>query len=541
VDWATSNRKGLSIPALFDYLFLAFVNLDRHLRELAWPINLEKTQFKRVLGLEIFLASGMTLESMFPIFPSSYAYVPWTLINHSEMNRIGEAIKRIKSLIKKLFYENETCQLKCLLGARNFSLAGPEFISEQRASELMEGQAEAIIENSDLLTDDILDWLCTEKSRRSSGFFYSLGSKDKDKKLYSKMMRVSQKSEGANIFSHYLGGILAHDPGFVDETLRKSFEECSLNPKAILFTLRFCTPNSKSVTLILEMLKKGDISADELSDFCTSPWIKEIEISLLLKLLASISEEGNRGPILAMRVISMWLHFGNLMDDDLAEFAWGCLESGSAIEINDAYLCNKIAHELASKDIERGFKLFKSLLQKNDVDDRGWNPIERYGAIDNKFYALLKQSDMNKVLGILFISYQKNRLLPFFSDILFDQERDQDVIKTFALESRENAIFIANQLLFEKPGFWQISLEIIRNYTGDREVFEALQSRIRQDSVIIGPYSMYLETRNDRILKLLEDGSLDAVAQRWLRDLNEMLEERINQEKTWEGNYDANG
>ena len=255
--------------------------------------------------------------------------------------------------------------------------------------------ARQVIANPQLLTDEIISWLTHPRTHHGRGFFYWLGLLDRTRHWQSKFEILGTKEEGKMAFAAYFGGRARRESAFVSGRLDELAIEGSILPEAIISATTSIEADSAAIRRAVHLLQHKRIDPTFVAQVFSTGWLKTLSQEDFLKLVMAVAGEDLAGAGCIFDMYSMWIHCGQPVEGELAEFGWRCLEAAPPVTANDEYDCNQLAIKLAPMDIDRAFKLVNTLLRQ-PYNRKSWNPVDRYGAKD--FWEYLHMTDRRRLL-----------------------------------------------------------------------------------------------------------------------------------------------
>ena len=219
------------------------------------------------------------------------------------------------------------------------------------------------------------------------------------------------------------------------------------------------------------------------------------------------------------------------------------MEAVPTVTQNEAYNFDKIASKLAQVEPERGFRLLEKLLRVPH-DRHTWNPIDRFGALENHFWAVLHNVDPERAIRTVFCVAltELERRFWVTSDLqeILNQENDAEVLIKLATENEKVAEVIAESITAARPGFWPLAFKIIEKYPSNENIENALAGGIEHAEGGWGPYSSHLASSRQEVERVLNDPATPSTARPWLREIRNRLEGNIAHHVIWEYDEDVN-
>ena len=318
--------------------------------------------------------------------------------------------------------------------------------------------------NPALLTNELISWLLLGYREKSNSYFFLLGNQDSQGLLCSKIEEIGSQTNGANAFAEYWGGWAKRDRAQAEKRLIELVNMNAVTSEAFASAAGYLGPSEALVTVIKERVATRLIAPKLASGIPYGDWIGKSTNQQFLDLLKEIAGDQFENSALAIDVLGRWLLRDRLLEGELAEFAWRCLESIPSITSTsrEAYDLEALAAKLSESNIDRGFRLLEKLLRR-PYDRNFWNPIDRYGVQEPKFWNVLHEADSERairaVVSAAADSDKRFWVTWSFKDLV-NQEKDAEVLLKLAIENEQQAGVIAETVTTSRPGFWPI----IQNY-----------------------------------------------------------------------------
>lgn len=442
---------------------------------------------------------------------------------------IDQFLTQIKNLIHQLDKADFAIRLKRWTGQwthshNNYELDknGKEVYRDRDEKEA-QSLAEELIKKTELLTDEVLEWLCSREAQKVHYFCFWLGTLDSERKWLPKIEEIATKDRGIFIFSSYFGGLAKVDRSFTSERLNLLTKTNNVKGEAIVGATKYIGSDLAGVERVEKLIQEKRVNPIYVVQVLSaSRWFNGLSSNDYLRLLKAIAGVKLENAATVIDFIFMWLYAQQSLENELTEFVWQCLEADSILYI-DQYQYDQIACKLALSDIERGFMLLEKLLEKLftlPYDIKCWNPINHYG--QKEFWDILYKADNKRVVQVALCSGVKE--IPRTSKISYHiyavitQENDLDLLIEFALKNEKQAEFICSILSAVKPNFWFIAFKIVAKYPGNSEIRHIL-SDMALDNYWIGNVFENLEKKREKIEQLLDDDTTPSAAFRWLEEL----------------------
>jgi hypothetical protein len=452
-----------------------------------------------------------------------------------------EFLEKINVLINKLDKADFAIRLKQWTG--HWTIKHDDNDSEPKIL------AQEAIKQPELLTDELLSWLCSKESQEAWSFCHWLGRFDTERRWLSKIEVIGAQENGLVVFSAYFGGLGQIDRSFVSDRLDELAESNEVKAEAIVLATRHLGGDLRGVERLVNLIQQKRANpANVAIQLKGGGWIKSLSQGEFLQILQETVGSEMENTAAAIDLFSIWLHNQRSIDGELAKFAWTCLEANNTI--NKQREADRIACQLVQSDIEKGFSLFIKLLLQ-PISNQCWNPIDHFG--QNEFWKALYSENRNRAVNAILssavgeFSYGSVN----FSDIAkaVDQERDSDLLIEFALEDENQALLVCNCLLEERNNFWSIAFQMIEKYPSNHEITGILSKAILWN-YWQRYHSDYLEKCIEEIKQRINSSDTPYYALNWLDELRAHLDDRAEREsnsgtetsnaklKTWTENLD---
>jgi len=439
--------------------------------------------------------------------------------------KLQKYIEQIEALIGRLDGGDFSTQLRRWTGKwtihQNAYKIDQEGKPVYRNEEELEKLAKQAIEYPNLLTNDLLEWLCSGDAREAQTFlfFFWLGKMDSRNKWLPIIDNIGATNKGIVAFSAYYGGLSKSNPKFINKRLDELTEARQVTPEAILYATRYLDGDFAGVKRMEKLIREERVHAVFVEqELKCGGWINSLSPDEYLRLIKVVAGSELENAAVVIEFFGMWLHSQLPIEGQLAEFAWQCLEAAPTITGTEDYDCDRLAAKLAESDIERGFRLLEKLLVQ---PCNCWNPINRYS--QREFWKFLYSNDPERALRVP-LSLALDNLSQPSSTIyhlhgVVDQEHDTDILIELALESKSQAELVCGIIKFEQPGFWRTVLKIIEKFPHDEGIKKALFCNSKQ---------------------MLNDDAAPAAARPWLEELEQSLHEWKEERRFSEINREQN-
>lgn len=385
--------------------------------------------------------------------------------------------------------------------------------------------AEEAVKNPEVLTDELLSWLCIEEALKSHIYFWWLGKLDIDKKLLPTIKAIAAKKGGAGAFSPYIGGISHNDRTYVNELLDRLADSNEVTGEAIVKASSWLNGDLAGVKRVIKIItqeKVDPVFVRQTLNYCG--WLKTLKPDEFILLSKSIAGAEMKNAAEIIEFFGLWIHEKRPIEGELADFAWTCLEATPSVKGHQPYDFDRLARKLAEFNIERAFHLLEKLLTLRDQREY-WNPICNYR--ETEFWRFLHEVDRKRSLYTVLSLALENPDQCFGAVLdleeVIDQERDADLLIEFALEFDKHAEIVCWCISSGRPGFWPVAFKIFERYQNNSEIRNMLERGITQTGsghFIEGPWSAHLQRCRLEIENLLNDSSTPTAARLWLEQID---------------------
>jgi hypothetical protein len=502
-DWACSGKVGLDVSSLVDAL--------------CWMRDVLSERLDK------------------PQFPSNYrgkfqAYV-------------GE-LKRLRTALETTSFAT---RLRRWAGREVFDDHGDDLKaggSPRFERELMKLAGEAI-ENPDLLHADLMEWLLSPSSQRSHVFFFFLGRSDDTLIFRERIESLAQRSDGASAFAAYWGGWAKRDPEVAEKWLDQLVTSNTVTGEAIVQATGWLGASQAAIDRVRGQIETGHIHPDYVARVLGGGrFLKQLTEDQFEQLLKAIAGETFEHGAAAVDMLRMWILLDKPVQGTLADFAWRCLEQAPAVEPPAiSWEFDQLAAELTQDDPERGFIFLERAIERYEDERKRWDYLDPDEG--RRFLKALQSSDRKRVISILLNAARTDVRMRFRLSWLLrelvDQERDQEILLSFAKDDIENARFIAACITTAKPGFWPIASELVQKHPHDDKLLANLTSGLEQEgSVISGSMSQFYQALRGEVEQILSEPSTPLAVKAWLREVRGRLEREVSSQIIWEYDEDVN-
>lgn len=503
IEWAMGERPGLELFTLFESLDFLSESLRDHLKE-PTITEQQKTLFDEYLTRANRLKAKLETGS-FSLRLKRWA-AGWSREHHEKILVDGVETYRSCFELNKLAKETVSQPL--------------------------------------LLTDDLISWLLSVKARNSHMFFSELGKEDFEGRLRTKMEELGAKIEGDRAFSAYWGGWSRRSRTEAERRLEFLAASNALSANAVTLAAAYMGPSEKILRMLEEKVSGLYITPDLLSGILYGDWIRNPSAEQFYRIVSVIAGPTLENAALAIDIIGRWIGEDKPLESELADIAWRCFEAVPRIRREKTYKFDNVAAKLAELEQERGFRLLEKLLQIQH-DRLAWNPIDRFGVQENRFWSVFHNSDPERALRTIFrvaLTGTPERRFWITSDFgeILDQENDAKILSKLAAENERVAEVIAETVTAARPGFWALAFFIIEKYPSNLNIKSALTRGIAQAEGGWGPLSSHLAASRQEVDRVLNDPATPSAARSWLRDIRNRMEGDVAQHVIWEYDEDVN-
>jgi hypothetical protein len=427
-------------------------------------------------------------------------------------------------------------------GADDYSASGSKSGGVLASEGQIQHLAKEGCDHPELVTEDLLEWLCSPDAQKAHIFLYHLGREDSKRLWQARLEQLGSAENGVVAFSGYFGGMSSVDREGVSLMLDELTSEGNVGGEAILRATAYMGGDADGVKRVETVLTEGRVDprfAERI--LSVGGWIAPLAAEEFLRLLRAIAGSDMQNALSCVDLFGMWMP-GRAVEGELEEFAWQCLERAEDVGPNDGYRCDLLASTLAKADSERGFRLLETLLLQ-PYEKGAWNPIARHG--EKRFWNQLLEWDrprcLRSVLSLALKEAEARFPVTWNLRETIDQVEDGDFLVSFALESERHAAIVSESIAGGRPGFWPIALRIAEHYAGSDEILASLASSAEgMGRVFTGPWSLHLGSCRLDVERVLNEPATPPGARPWLQRLEASLRERAEQSAISETDEEVN-
>jgi len=390
----------------------------------------------------------------------------------------------------------------------------------------------------ELLSDELMDWLCTTEAKRSSAFLRALGTLDEQLQFVNTAISYGNGNKGVENFVSYFMGLNEIKPDFVSIKLDELVENEQVPGDAVAVATAYTGFCSAGYERISKLLRGGKVAPEQALHAINSlSWInglRDDECACILELALKANFEN---AILIVCYLCAWVR-ERALGPKLTALAWSCLEAMPLISINsqniELFSIDELASNLAKVDHRRGLALLKSILaRQEDVSHdewlegaSRWDPLSFTGP--HKFWSTLWKTNPEGVLRfVLQIALDHPEVEWRVTDGLrnvIGQNASAQLLLTIALENERQAELICSFITTHNPDFCQIAYKIIEFYPSNEEVQEALiNSFSGEEATFLDESIEKIVERIKKIETILGKSEISPAVRSWLEKLNQRL------------------
>lgn len=452
---------------------------------------------------------------------------------------VEQLLQNINALINLLNTAEFSTRLKRWTG--NWTPSHIEYELDEHGNHVYRDEQEAqalaqeVINRPSLLTEELLEWLCSAEAQEAYKFCFWLGKLDIERECLIRIEQIGIRQDGIKVFSAYCGGLSQLDRQFVSDYLDKITQQGQVSAEAIVAATQKLGGDLQGVNRVVRLIQDKRVDPKFVEYVLEwGKWLAPLNSDEYLYLLEAIAGEDLNNAAVVVRSFFIWLHLEKKIEGRLANFAWNCLELSNTDDQD--YYFDRLALYLVKADIERGFKLLEKLLLKQLTEHQYWNPISSNNHIE--FWSFLYKH--NRILSIqipLKVAVQDTRqpsLISWHLGKIINQEENSDVLAEFARNSEAQAKVVCDILSSRNTAFWQIAFEIITQHSDSQDIKNALSY------LVIGHSSLqsrleYLTNGLNVVEQALNERCPPFAARLWLEDLYSYLHVELGKEQgSWE-------
>jgi hypothetical protein len=411
-------------------------------------------------------------------------------------------------------------RLRNLLGGWNYAEKSDQHEFEALATEALN--------SPDVLSCDVLDWLCSEEAQRAHIFFWLLGKIDTKHAWFEKIQERAGSPRGGSAFVSYLGGLAENDSEFVDRTLDLLMQSAEVEGSVILRASLYSVNASAAVKRICSLIEEGRVDRSEAANTLSSPWLGKISASELLDLLQAIAGPEFEFACEAILVMDAAVFANHEISEKAVQFGWKCLQFTRDLKMNDYFHCDHLAATLAEMNPDAAFAAFQALIRR-PWSERGWNPVTPNSGQVQFWNVLIKIDRGKAILGLLLAAAESKSGYSFMLGArdFVDPVVDRDLILTFAERGEAEAFVVARIMNATNPGFWDLAFAILDRYPTSEQIRSVLSAGAQRMGEVAVGFSGPGIALADIERKLQEQ--LSPPARAWLEGLAEGLRAHIKQ------------
>ncbi len=397
---------------------------------------------------------------------------------------------------------------------------------EQEARNL----AEEVIRNPSVLTQDLLDWLGSENAKEAHWFCFWLGKLDSDRSWLTDIKTIGTKLQGINVFSAYLHGLSTINRQFVSDYLDQVTELGQIEAQAIVSATEKLGGDQAGVKRIMRLIEEQRVDPVYVESVLQwGRWFDSLSSGEYLCLLRTIAGSSLENASAVIQSFFMWNDSKKLIEGELAEFAWKCLEAKNID--HQAFYADQLALQLVKSDVVRGFTLLKNLLFKQSTNDRFWNPIDcfcQHREFGRFLYTFSRKRAITVCLqAALDDVYKPSRISGDLQGVI-DQQDNSDLLIEFALQSEDHAEVICEVLSAYKDNFWEIAFKIIKKYSNSQKIRNYLSDIYLRKLDYSKSRLEHLENRLNTLNNVMGSNTkIPLTARLWLEELASDLKNKI--------------
>ncbi|MBI2194811.1 MAG: ATP-binding protein [Planctomycetes bacterium] len=418
--------------------------------------------------------------------------------------------------------------------------------SRERCEEELEKLAQEAQESPQMIGPEMVEWLVSPAALKVYTFFYYLGHQDHQRRCLHVVELLGRRLEGSNAFAAYWRGWAKTAAKEAEARLEYLTDHVpDLRGEALVAATTSLPPSETGIKRIERLLADGRVKVDSLGHTLGSGrWLEGVSPEVFSGLVETVAGKDLKDAHVSLALLAKWKDDKKILEKDLAECAWRCLESDPHVQPPlCAHDLDSLAASLARNCPERGFKLLESVLLKRHPSE-GWDVIDPYG--QHELWNALHWADRRRLLDVIMRVAKSDALRRFEMTVrmqkVLDQETDRDALVALAKANEDAARIVAEWLTSAKPGFWPVVFEIHSLCPGDTVMLGNLVTGIRQGPIAVtcGNPSSFYEQRKAEVERVRDDPSTPPAVRSWLREVAVRLGEEVNRKTVWEYDVDVN-
>jgi hypothetical protein len=433
--------------------------------------------------------------------------------------QLGELIKTIEqgSFFVRL-------QMRAGEAHHNYEITEEGTVINRARNELCLLAREAV-EDPELFTDRVEQWLISTEAKNAYLFFQCLGEHDSSHRFLESVERIGRIEADRPLVGYYFEGLTRCDLQFVldysDDLNKKGGEKKDALSGVISTAL--LPSGQMSVPQIEELIKNKKVNLAYVAQFIfPKQQLTHLSDDKYLMLERIAGPEFREGPTV-VSLLATVISKDEPIDHRVVELLWHILEFAPQAASDYYYDFDRVASILAYSDLERAFKLLEYLLKQPPTRDC-WNPLSIWS--DLQFWNVLQSSDRSRALRIALETIGEGRFDYINTESLIDQDQDVSVLLDFASEGLKQAISVCGCLTMRKESFWDIAFRIIKLHPGSEAIRDALTNCCVFEEGWL-PSQDEIKGRCEEITRRQNDPETPYVAQQWLSQLEDSLCERV--------------
>lgn len=394
--------------------------------------------------------------------------------------------------------------------------------------------AKEAITSPEILTDELMTWLCTAEARKSNTFLFALGTLDGQLQFVNIVVYFGAGTRGMENLASYLRGLYWIKPDFVTAKLDEFAENEQVHGDVIVKATGYTGFSIHGYERILKLLREGKATSSHVMRAINSlSWIEGLNYDECARILELSAAANLENAALIINYLNAWSQHRTLVRR-LTEIAWSSLEAMPLMRDRDAYSFDGLASKLAKRDHERGLKLLRLTLTRNlQVSHEEWsglvfrwNPLSLDGP--HKFWETLWERDREGTLRFILqiASDYPESLIQIESGLLNVIEQDTDLLllATIARENEIQAELVARFITPRKPNFRQIAYGILECYPDNIRIHDALINSCVEEEAEWGQELLDTLTRKlEKIESAEADTEVPKAVKPWLKKLSDRL------------------
>lgn len=395
--------------------------------------------------------------------------------------------------------------------------------------------AKEAITSPEILTDELMTWLCTAEARKSDTFLFALGTLDGQLQFVNLVVYFGAGTRGMENLASYLRGLYGTRPDFVTAKLDEFAKNEQVHGDVVVKATGDIGFSIDGYERILKLLREGKAAPSHVMQAISSlSWIDGLNYDECARIVELTAAANLENATFIIDYLHAWSQRRRTLVRRLTELAWSCLEAMPLMRDRDAYSFDGLASKLAKRDHERGLRLLRLILTRNlQVSPEEWSGLVfRWDPLllagPHKFWETLWERDREGTLRFILqiASEYPESLIQIESGLLnvIDQDTDLLLLATIARENEIQAELVARFITPRKPNFRQIAYGILECYPANIRIHDALINSCVEEEAAGGQELLERLTKKlEKIESAEADTEVPKAVKPWLKKVSQRL------------------